>query len=197
MDRSHHRRESRATRANEDELPAIATAARRGRSLLLCASLGLATAGCSDSPAGGTDNQESDKPSIVQAKSEQPPKDKTPPAGDVSAEKTTSATSAEKQPAEPTKEYLADAGLPYLARRSDPVTHEVDFSVVVTPPYHTKVLKVWLPLPQSDAGQEISESELSTFPLEVTPQIAAEPVYGNRFAYFEFAQAARGADHPP
>ncbi len=105
-------------------------------------------------------------------------------------------TGCSSSPAEPSSanasdgatEYRAEADLPYRARRRDPVVHEVDFSVVVTPPYHTKVLKVWLPLPQSDAGQEVSDSELSTFPLEVTPQIATEPVYGNRFAYFEFAK---------
>ena len=68
------------------------------------------------------------------------------------------------------------------------MTHEVDFSIVITPPYRTKLLRIWLPLPQSDAGQEITGSELSTFPDEVIPRIAAEPVYGNRFAYFEFAK---------
>ncbi|MEQ8789075.1 MAG: transglutaminase domain-containing protein [Pirellulaceae bacterium] len=75
---------------------------------------------------------------------------------------------------------------PYAARRSDAVTHDVDFTVVVTPPYHCQVLKVWLPLPQSDEGQTVTDSRLSTFPGRVEPTIAAEPVYGNRFAYFEF-----------
>ena len=41
-----------------------------------------------------------------------------------------------------------DPNLPYQAKRSHPVTYEVDFAVVVTAPYHTKKLKVWLPLPQ-------------------------------------------------
>lgn len=75
---------------------------------------------------------------------------------------------------------------PYTAERSDPVTHEVDFSVVVTPPYHCHVLKVWIPVPQSDVAQQISEGRFSTFPMQVKPQINSEPVYGNRFAYFEF-----------
>jgi transglutaminase-like putative cysteine protease len=66
------------------------------------------------------------------------------------------------------------------------VTYEVDFSAVVTPPYHTKVLKVWLPIPQPDSIQQISGSELTTFPEQVVPQVATEPVYGNKFAYFEF-----------
>lgn len=76
--------------------------------------------------------------------------------------------------------------LPYQAERSEPITHEVDFSVIVTPPYHCKVLRVWLPLPQSDAAQQISNRKIATFPEEVEPQIDSEPVFGNRFAYFEF-----------
>jgi transglutaminase-like putative cysteine protease len=57
---------------------------------------------------------------------------------------------------------------------------------VVTPPYGTKVLKVWLPLPQSDAVQEVEEKDLTTFPQEVKPAIGVEKVHGNKFAYFEF-----------
>ncbi|MFN4258094.1 MAG: transglutaminase-like domain-containing protein [Gemmataceae bacterium] len=79
-----------------------------------------------------------------------------------------------------------DPEQPYQARRVKPVTYEVDFSVVVTAPYQTKVLRVWLPLPPSDAGQEVQQSRLSTFPVEVKPKITQEPVFGNRFAYFEF-----------
>lgn len=74
----------------------------------------------------------------------------------------------------------------YRAERLDPVTHQVDFSVVVTPPYHCKVLKVWLPLPPSDEAQQVTNSRLSTFPMHVEPRIGREPLYGNRFAYFEF-----------
>jgi len=76
--------------------------------------------------------------------------------------------------------------LPYQSTRANPVTYDVDFSVVVTPPYKAEVLKVWLPMPQSDFGQEVSEGELSSFPIRIEPQVAAEPEYGNRFAYFEF-----------
>jgi transglutaminase-like putative cysteine protease len=158
----------------------------------VCTSLVLALSGCSASPASGTDDRKSGPPAVVQAKTDQPAEEargvaKTPPAAEPE-EKTVATPSAETNPTRPAAEYRPTAALPYRARRSDPVTHEVDFSVVVTAPYHTKVLKVWLPLPQSDAGQEISESELSTFPMEVMPKIAAEPVYGNRFAYFEFAK---------
>ena len=78
--------------------------------------------------------------------------------------------------------------LPYQAEARDPITHEVDFSAVVTPPYGCKVLKVWLPLPQSDAGQQIDASRLSTFPDQVEPVIGVEPVFGNKFAYFEFRE---------
>ena len=82
-----------------------------------------------------------------------------------------------------------DAAAQYRAKRLAPVTYDVDFSVIVTAPYHTKTLKVWLPLPPSDVGQEVSGRELSTFPLSVEPKIAREPRFGNEFAYFEF-------DHP-
>lgn len=89
---------------------------------------------------------------------------------------------------EPTKSDL-DPNLPYQARRSDPVTYDVDFAAVVTAPYHTKKLKVWLPLPQSDVAQEIEDGGITTFPMRVTPKVAKEPAFGNQFAYFEF-------DHP-
>jgi transglutaminase-like putative cysteine protease len=79
-----------------------------------------------------------------------------------------------------------DPALAYQAARSQPVTYEVDFGVVVTPPYNAKVLKVWLPLPQSDQGQEVLDSRLTTFPVTVEPRMEKEPVYGNQFAYFEF-----------
>jgi hypothetical protein len=84
--------------------------------------------------------------------------------------------------------FALRADLPYLAQQTDPIVHDVDFSVVVTPPYHCQVLKVWLPLPPSDAGQQIVSSKLSTFPDEVVPQIGVEPIHGNQFAYFEFHQ---------
>ena len=79
-----------------------------------------------------------------------------------------------------------DPNLPYQAERSNPVTYEVDFSAVVTPPYKCKTLKVWLPLPQSDFGQEVTEGTFETFPMSVSPKIGTEKVFGNKFAYFEF-----------
>lgn len=79
-----------------------------------------------------------------------------------------------------------DPTLPYQAERLSPVTYDVDFSVVVTPPYKTKRLRVWLPIPTSDVAQEVSNSKLSSFPIAVEPQVASEPMFGNRFAYFEF-----------
>lgn len=82
-----------------------------------------------------------------------------------------------------------DANQPYQASRRNPVTYQVDFSAVVTAPYHTKTLKVWVPIPQSDAAQEVTESKLQTFPMQVEPKFGTEEKFGNRFAYFEF-------DHP-
>lgn len=85
-----------------------------------------------------------------------------------------------------------DPDQPYLAEKSNPVVYQVDFQVVVTPPYKTKKLAVWLPVPPSDAVQTVSESKLSSFPLAVEPVVSTEPVFGNQFAYFEFA-APQGA----
>lgn len=80
-----------------------------------------------------------------------------------------------------------DPRQPYSAERLNPVTYAVEFMVTVTAPYKTKKLRVWLPIPPSDHGQQLQLSELSTFPEAVKPQIADEPLFGNRFAYFEFA----------
>ncbi len=88
---------------------------------------------------------------------------------------------------EPHKPRLSP-DLPYLAQKTNPVTYQVDFAVVVTAPAHTKLLKVWLPLPQTDAAQEVVEKTLTSFPLQVTPKIAEEPVFGNKFACFEFTR---------
>jgi hypothetical protein len=79
-----------------------------------------------------------------------------------------------------------DSSKPYSARRANPVTYEVEFSIVVTPPYNTKKLAVWLPIPQTDVAQEVTGSRLSTFPQSVEPHVANESTFGNRFAYFEF-----------
>lgn len=87
---------------------------------------------------------------------------------------------------------VLDPALPYQAERSSPVTYSVDFSVVVTPPYKTKLLRVWLPIPPSDAAQEVSDSRLSSFPMAVKPEVGVESVYGNKFACFEFP-APQGA----
>jgi transglutaminase-like putative cysteine protease len=88
--------------------------------------------------------------------------------------------------------FTLDPQVPYQAQRSNAVTYDVDFSVVVTPPYKTKKLQVWLPMPTSDAAQEVSETRLTSFPMAVEPSVGTEEVYGNRFAYFEFA-APQGA----
>jgi transglutaminase-like putative cysteine protease len=79
-----------------------------------------------------------------------------------------------------------DPLLPYQAERSNAVTYDVDFSIVVTPPDKSKKLKVWLPVPTSDTAQEVSNRRLSSFPMVVEPRIATESKFGNRFAYFEF-----------
>src|SRR5690606_6744941 len=81
-----------------------------------------------------------------------------------------SGLAAEDDPPAETRKSTYDPEQPYEAVRSNPVTYQVDFSVVVTAPHHTEKLKVWLPIPLSDAGQEVSNSELQTFPMQVEPQ---------------------------
>jgi transglutaminase-like putative cysteine protease len=76
----------------------------------------------------------------------------------------------------------------YQGKKSNAVTYEIEFAAVVTAPYQTKVLKVWLPMATSDAIQEVQDGEITTFPMKVTPRIGAEKKFGNRFAYFEFKE---------
>ena len=85
-----------------------------------------------------------------------------------------------------------DPSQPYSAKRSNPVEYDVEFQAILTAPHKTKLLRVWLPIPTSDHGQELLSSELTTFPESVTPKIADEPVFGNRFAYFEFVNPQGG-----
>lgn len=72
------------------------------------------------------------------------------------------------------------------AAKSKIATFRVDFRVAVAAPANTRKLRVWLPLPRSDDCQQISERKIETFPRPVEPSIDSEPVFGNRFAYFEF-----------
>ena len=85
-----------------------------------------------------------------------------------------------------------DPALPYSAERVNSVTYDVDYTVVVTAPYKTKLLRVWVPVPPSNVGQEVLGQTWSTFPDDLAPQIAAESKFGNRFAYFEFQSPQGG-----
>ena len=80
-----------------------------------------------------------------------------------------------------------DAELAHSAAKSAPVTFEIDFRVVVTAPAGTKTLKVWLPIAQDDAGQKVTAGEWSVFPNDLKPAFHTEKVFGNQFAFFEFA----------
>ncbi len=90
-----------------------------------------------------------------------------------------------------TQEELSPT-MPITAEKSNAVAYDVDFSAVVTAPAKTKKLRVWMPLPQTDATQEIVEGQIYSFPINVKPKIDSEPVHGNRFVYFEF-DAPEGA----
>lgn len=81
-----------------------------------------------------------------------------------------------------------DPGQPYRARKSSPVTYNVDFAAIITPPYKAKVLKVWMPIPPSDEAQQVSDSTFTTFSAKVEPRIGTEKLFGNTFAYFEFSE---------
>ncbi|MGH7150453.1 MAG: transglutaminase-like domain-containing protein [Planctomycetota bacterium] len=85
-----------------------------------------------------------------------------------------------------------DPALPYRAEKVDPVVTDVDFTAVVTAPEGTKLLRVWLPIPPSDGAQEVLSSAIETFPSRVEPRIGEEPLFGNRFAYFEFPDPKGG-----
>jgi transglutaminase-like putative cysteine protease len=80
-----------------------------------------------------------------------------------------------------------DPAQPSTATRSDPVNYDVEFKAVVTAPQGTKALRVWVPVPQDDHGQEIAKIAWDAFPAGIEPSFHTEPVFGNRFAYFEFA----------
>ncbi|MBA4067891.1 MAG: transglutaminase [Isosphaera sp.] len=79
-----------------------------------------------------------------------------------------------------------DPAQPYTAKRSDPVTYRVEFKAILTAPQGTRLLRVWVPVPPDDRGQEVRDSAWDTFPADVKPAFHTEPVFGNRFAYFEF-----------
>ncbi len=80
-----------------------------------------------------------------------------------------------------------DPEQPSTATRAEPVTYDIDFRVIVTAPQGTKTLRVWVPVPPSDKGQEVQPGTFATFPNNIKPTTHTEAVFGNTFAYFEFA----------
>lgn len=80
----------------------------------------------------------------------------------------------------------------YKAVRSQPVSYEIEFKAIITAPQATKSLRVWVPVPLDDKGQEIAQSRWDTFPVETEPTFHTESVFGNRFAYFEFVNPQGG-----
>lgn len=85
-----------------------------------------------------------------------------------------------------------DPNQPYSAKRGEAVNYRVEFKAVVTAPMNTKVLKVWVPVPPSDGGQKVDRLTFDTFPTDTKPTLYKEPVFGNTFAYFEFASPQGG-----
>ncbi len=73
------------------------------------------------------------------------------------------------------------------ASLSKPVIWDGELVFAITAPYKTQLLRVWVPIPPTDHVQEVRLTEFATFPVDAKPQIGTEPLFGNRFAYFEFA----------
>ncbi|MBI1849165.1 MAG: transglutaminase domain-containing protein [Planctomycetes bacterium] len=77
---------------------------------------------------------------------------------------------------------------PYSGQLSNLINYHVEFDYVFTAPYKTKLAKVWLPIPQTNARQAITN-------YKVDPTAASmdeEPTFGNRLAYLEFANPLGG-----
>ena len=72
------------------------------------------------------------------------------------------------------------------AVKSSPVVWDGELVFALTAPGQTQLLRVWVPIPQSDTVQNVQLSNLTTFPVDVEPQFGTEEVFGNTFAYFEF-----------
>ncbi len=81
-----------------------------------------------------------------------------------------------------------DANQPYSADKSNPVVWDGELVFVVTAPYKTKTLRIWVPIPPSDTAQNVRLSQFETFPVDVQPHVGIESVFGNTFAYFEFKE---------
>ena len=87
--------------------------------------------------------------------------------------------------------YASDAvaaNQPYTSAKSNPVVWDGEFVFVVTAPYKTKILRIWVPIPPSDTVQDVRLSQFETFPVDVQPHVGTESVFGNTFAYFEFKE---------
>ena len=87
---------------------------------------------------------------------------------------------------------LLNVSQPYSAELSNPVEWDGELIFTITAPYKTKLLRVWIPVPPSDAVQQVRLTEFSTYPVDVKPRIETEPAFGNTFAYFEFPNPLGG-----
>ena len=81
---------------------------------------------------------------------------------------------------------VADAKQSCSAVKSCPVVWDGELVFALTAPSQTKLLRVWVPIPPSDTVQDVRLTDLTTFPVDVKPQLGTEGVFGNTFAYFEF-----------
>jgi len=95
----------------------------------------------------------------------------------------------------------AAGGLAAMSAGTGPAVKEVDirrfnfvFTAVSAIPADAEVLRLWVPLPQSDDGQEITNLRLETTP-PLPHRFAQENEFGNTIAFIE-SDAGAGADLP-
>ncbi len=70
-----------------------------------------------------------------------------------------------------------DPGQAYTCERSHPAEIEAELQFVITAPYKTKLLKVWIPVPPTDVAQQLLSSEFTTFPSSIDPVLATESLH--------------------
>lgn len=83
---------------------------------------------------------------------------------------------------------VLDPNQAYTAEQKNAVTYEAEFDLVFTPPSGSQDVRVWLPVPPSNAAQKLANYRTDPKP----DTDAAEPLYGNRLVSFHFEKPLGG-----
>jgi transglutaminase-like putative cysteine protease len=83
---------------------------------------------------------------------------------------------------------IPSADQPYGGNSSSPINYHIEFDYVFTAPFGTRLARVWIPVPQSNARQSVSNFKVTPAPTS----FGREPIYGNRFAYLEYPNPIGG-----